>query len=257
MRIGAVILAGGYGTCRSVGGSPFPKVVERIGGAPMICRVANLVSQDTFSSRVIVVNPIYDELIREALEGAGLNNCSFVLQPRRNGAGEAVRLALPHLIDEGIDDFLVVYADMPLWRPETVTGLVQTHRTQRPVLSMVTVQRAWEYPMLNHYGRVLRNGTSEIIGIVEPADADRNQLEIQIVNPSLWMWNLDWFANHIEQVPFYPSKDGLGKERFLPPLVKIARREGCSILEHRLADAQEALGVNTLEDLELVRTCFT
>ena len=249
------MLAGGYGACRSVGGSPFPKVVEDIDGLPMICRVAGLIPETKFSPRVVVVNPIYEELIETALRDAGLNDCRFVVQPRRSGAGEAVRLAVPCLQEGGADEFLTIYGDMPLWRPETVDRLVAMHRNDGAVLSMVTVERNSEYPAFDHYGRIIRD-QGDISRVVEPADANVEEREISTVNPSLWVWNLAWFAEHIGNIPFYQSKDGLGKERFLPPLVEIAHQEGRRIAELRIEDPTEALGVNTEAELERVRQIF-
>jgi bifunctional UDP-N-acetylglucosamine pyrophosphorylase/glucosamine-1-phosphate N-acetyltransferase len=251
MKIGAVILAAGYGTCRSVGGSPFPKVAEMIGGIPMIRRVLDRVPPTLFATRVVVANPIYEELTRAAL--ADVENCTFVLQPRRSGAGEAVRLALGSLKEGGVDDFLVIYGDMPFWRRQTVKDLANLHCARSPILSMATIERKEHYPMLDHYGRVLKTADGRILRVVEPADATDEERGITTVNPSLWIWNLPWFESHIEQVPFYPSKDGLGKERFLPPLVGIAYEEGRKIEENPIFDSQEAIGVNTLEDLEMVR----
>jgi bifunctional UDP-N-acetylglucosamine pyrophosphorylase/glucosamine-1-phosphate N-acetyltransferase len=168
------------------------------------------------------------------------------------GAGDAVKSALPLLREVGCRDFLVVYADMPLWRPETISALVLEHLREMPAITMATVALDSK-AALRSYGRILRNEQGKIIGVVEPADATEEQLRTTTVNPSLYVFRREWFAENIGRVRPRERGDGYPPEIYLPPLVALAHEQGQRVAEFPIQDPTETLGVNTLAELLAVR----
>lgn len=252
----AVILAAGYGSLQP----NVPKVIESISSRedrPMIVEVVKSIKATVSScfefKPTLVVNEIYREVIANCLQAHGHSDCNFVIQPDRLGAGDAVLRAVPLLQENGWREFLVVFADMPLWRPETIRHLVLEHLHEMPAISMVTVAHG-ALSDFRRYGRILRGPKDEITGVVEPADATAEQLETsKTVNPSLYVFDLAFFVEKIYQVEPKERSDGRPPEIYLPPLVGIAHRAGRKILEVPLENPSEALGVNTLTELEEVR----
>lgn len=250
-----VILAAGYGSLHP----NVPKVIESISpcdNRPMIVEVVKSIKATVFSCfefrPILVVNELYREAIANCLQAHGHSECHFVIQPDRYGAGDAVLRAIPFLRENGWREFLVVLADMPLWQPKTIKNLALEHLHELPAISMVTAVRE-TLPVFCRYGRILRGPNDEITGVVEPADAAAEQLASKTVNPSLYVFDLAFFVEKICQVEPKERGDGRPPEIYLPPLVGIAHRAGRRILEVPLENPIEALGVNTLAELEEVR----
>ena len=253
MRIGAVVVASGHGFFRYVGGVRFPKVLEDVGGEPMISRIVRVVGAK-INPVVVIVNPLSRFRIKATLTAAGFTTCRYAVQPQRRGAADAIMRAIPILRHEGITDFLAIYADMPLWTAETIAALADQHRREQPILSMVTVPLNDGHPVgLERYGRVIRDGGEAISYVVEPVNATPEELAARTVNPSLWAWRMKWFAEHVLEVLPVSRSDGFEPECCIPPLVGIGVADGQRIIELRLGDPWEALGVNSVQELELVR----
>jgi len=254
MPIPAVILASGYGSLRSVGGLPFPKVLETVAGEPMLARIVRTVETAGFSPIVVVINPFFGEQIRTALREQ--SDLIFVAQPDRFGGADAIARTLPTLAKCGAESFLVVYGDMPLWQPEILRGLRQKHLDSGgAVISMVTISIADEHPReLERYGRILNGSVKGAVGVVEPCDATPEQLAtLTTVNPSLWMFSRKWLADHVGQIEPHVHPDGRASERHVPPLVAIAAGQGQTICEVPLSDPIQGLGVNNAGELEKIR----
>lgn len=257
MRIPGVVLAAGQGSISQHGGYPRPKVLEEVDGQPMLVRVIKAV-RAACDPCIVVVNPRFERAIKEALQQEGVEDqVCYAVQPERRGTADAVARALP-LLPNGACHFLVTYADMPLWRSVTMRGLAYGHKTSHAKLSMVTVALNGHHPPgIERYGRIVRDEMGRPQRIVEVFDAGEEFLAAtRTVNPSLWVFDRAWFESRLDQIPLRERDDGFGPERYLPPLVGMASKEGAPIFEFELEDAHEALGVNTEDDLEEVRAQF-
>lgn len=257
MKIMPVILASGYGSVRSPEGHACPKVLEFIGGKPMIVRAATALMEAGFASFFVVVNPLFGETIRKILSAWMFGKYAFAYQPMRRGAADAALQAVPLAAAEGATDILVAYADMPLWSPDTIRCLAELHRKETPLLTMITAPLDEYSPKeLWRYGRIIRSGDGTILRVVEPAAATEAELAARSVNPSLWLWNLDWIATYAPKAPFVTRQDGFDPEQQLPSLVEFAAREG-RVRELVLTNISEALGVNNAAELEVVRKAYS
>jgi bifunctional UDP-N-acetylglucosamine pyrophosphorylase/glucosamine-1-phosphate N-acetyltransferase len=251
-KVACVIPAAGYGSVCPVRSSP--KILADLGDEVMLNRIINTVMEADFADSLIVVtgNGHYGEQVREALKSVGHPKLKIVIQHERRGAGDAVAKALPHL--NGESNVLVTFGDMPLWRAQTFRMLVKAHLEHgAAAISMVTL-RVQQGHRTEKYGRIVRDGAGRILAALEPSELAGRQLPgAAFVNPSLYVFDRNWLARRLPDVPLTDKGDGFPAELHLPKLLPLAHDEGVNIVEVPLMDASEALGVNIPEELDEVR----
>lgn len=264
-KIGTIVVAAGHGTLRD-GTSKLVETVDIFRRMSMIGQVLDTVrGLEECLPQFLVLNGRFERQIAKRLERdapAAWRTMTVVHQTQRRGAADAVRVAM--LADLGAshaDAYLVVYGDMPLWRPNTLARLSALHRSadNRPVISMVTVSLAGAASprVLERYGRVLRDARGRIVNVVEPGDARPADIAVtSTVNPSLYVIDRRWFLARYNEIPPYRRADGFGDELHLPPLLAVAAREEAPVAELHLDDPEEALGVNNEDELHEVRRIF-
>ncbi len=263
--IGCIVVAAGYGSLRSgPDGKPVPKVIERINGIPMIAYPLRMAEHAGITETVVVVNPRDGAAVIAAIKssvhvGTIRRMPEFVIQHERRGSADAVLRAIPNLRARNIEHALITYGDMPKWSARSTRALLTLHRSHH-VVTMATVCRSHEYPVLDRYGRVVRNSHGEIIGIIEhnsPFITPKGYA-IQSVNPSFWIWDLEWLEQMIPKIKPFKKSDGFGDELHMPPLIHMARIDGRVIHECAFSYSvnDEALGVNTLDELHALTKQF-
>ena len=113
---------------------------------------------------------------------------------------------------------------------------------------------------VSQFGRILHDASGKIIAVKEPYqmdDTDHAQWQnCQRVNPSAWVFNVDWLMDNIQHLQPHDKGDGFAPELWLPDLVPLAVAQDKLVLELPLADYYEALGVNALSDLVRVRKIY-
>ncbi len=275
----AVIVAAGRGSWRTAtDGVPMPKVLETIGKRPIIEHLLRAVrrvqNHGGLDEIIVVINPVNGHLIREHLKPFDVQ---FAIQPDRLGAADAVKHAIVHRFGS-IDlrmrewDFVTLFADMPFWTPRTIENLLDAHQEQRALMTMGTIHLlAWSDPRLDRllkYGRVIKNDEGRIRYCVEPKVATDYELSSPFISPSLYAFDLGWFAGHATRrhEGDLDFKDARARELnqgefHLPPFARFAAQEeridvvdGKIIhipnpLEFPIDNPYEALGVNTEQEL--------
>lgn len=259
--VGGLVLAGGWGSVRG-GRSKLLEPIDPPNGLPMVVRVTRLLQNLVGSqSTHVVINHRYGTQIRHVLERHGMQQ--FVVQSDRTGAAGAVRESLPVIVrtgDPSLRHLLVLYGDMPLWRPISIARLLACHLATEgdAPISMFSIAIEVGCPeMVRRFGRILRDAQGTIIGIREPFCMESGELAVtKTVNPSAWVYDLSWLQEALPLLHPHDRGDGYTPEYWLPDLVEVAVRQGRHVNEVRLADPSEAMGVNTLEELQEVRTYF-
>src|SRR5690606_9078072 len=167
MKLTVVILAAGQGTRMH---SDLPKVLHPLGGQPMLSHVIRT-AQALQPAQTIVVHGPGGALVRERMVD---HEVRWVLQAEQLGTGHAVAQALPEIPDDHL--VLVLYGDVPLTRPETLRPLLAV--AAEGGLALLTV----ELDDPSGYGRIVRNQSGAVVGIVEHKDASPEQLRIRECN---------------------------------------------------------------------------
>jgi bifunctional UDP-N-acetylglucosamine pyrophosphorylase/glucosamine-1-phosphate N-acetyltransferase len=163
-----------------------------------------------------------------------------VVQKRLLGTADAVKEALP-LLRGFKGTVLVLYADNPLLKKETIKKLLKHHIENRPDATLLTARL--EKPA--GYGRVLRDKYASICGIAEEKDADDFQKEIKEINTGIVCFNKDRLSGALK----YVRPNNRKKEYYLTDIIGILSKRGGLIDNIVVADVDEALGINSRKDL--------
>ncbi len=187
-----------------------PKVLHEVAGRSLLAHVLDAVRQAGGTQTAVVIGPnaqaVADEAER-ALPGAQ----SFV-QIERRGTAHAV-LAAKEAIARGADDILVIFADTPLIRPQTLA------RLREPLAHGADVVVLGFRPRdPTGYGRlVIEDG--ELTAIREELEASARERRITLCNAGLMAFAGDKALAIIERI----GNDNRKGEFYLPDAVAIAR----------------------------------
>ena len=127
----------------------------------------------------IVVVPADDPELERHLQGRAV----AAVQPQPRGTGDALLAARAAL--GTCENVLVLPADMPLVSYETVTNLLAAHRASGAAATVLTALARDP----SSYGRIERDATGRLIGIVEAADDSRRTGPAE-VNGGLYVFSL-------------------------------------------------------------------
>ena len=129
VRWGTLVLAAGQGNRMN---SDLPKVLHPLCGLELVRHVLAAIQASGAPTPLVVVPPDYQQ-IRQAL-GSG---ASFVVQGEPRGTADAVARAQT-LLEGQVDALLVVNADLPLIRPDTLKRLQLAFSESEAVLALLT-----------------------------------------------------------------------------------------------------------------------
>ncbi len=237
MNLEVIVLAAGKGKRMQ---SDLPKVLHTLAGRPLISHV--LETATALNPRAIHVVCSQDiESVRAATGGDAVR---WVVQAEQRGTGHAVQQALPGASRDAL--VLVMYADVPLVRCETLRALI--NRAGQSGVSLLTAIP--DDP--TGYGRILRDSEGRIEGIIEERDATDDQRAINEVNtgilvapvPALGRW-LARVTNQNDQEEFY-----------LTDVAALANQDNVVIHGLVAPTKEEVLGVNSRQDLALLERVY-
>lgn len=231
-NIACIILAAGKGERMK---SDLPKVMHPICSRPMLAYVLDLVRELKIKKVSAVLGHKHQEVRK--LIPAGID---VVIQDRLLGTADAVKRALP-LLRNFKGTVLILYADNPLLRTETIRGLLDFQQKNNPDVTLLTAQL--EKPC--GYGRILRDRYSSICGIAEEKDADDFQKNIKEVNTGIVCFHKDKLAGAIRDV----RPNNRKKEFYLTDVIGIFYKKGYLVDSVKVSDTQEVLGINSHLDL--------
>lgn len=229
MKITSIILAAGKGTRMK---NNIPKVLNECSGRTLLEHV--ILAQQKISSSVKVIanstlltSPLYKKLEQQySLES--------IIQPQQLGTADAVKHALP------ISDpwTLVLCGDIPLLTESSLLALCE-NSTDLTLL-------AFKADNPEGYGRVVTDG-KKVKEIVEEKDANTHIKSIDLCNTGVMLIATSILEKIITQI----DNNNSAGEFYLTDLIKLAVQAEYKVT-YVLADQQEAMGVNDLEQLALV-----
>jgi len=226
VNIAIVILAAGQGKRMK---SDLPKVLQPLAGKPLLQHVIDTaVTLDPTSLHVVYGHG--GDRVREALADAPVT--SWILQAEQLGTGHAVQQALPSLRDDDIA--LVLYGDVPLVRSETLRSLVSLASPES--MGLLTVML--EDP--TGYGRVLRDTTGRVVGIVEQKDATAEQKNIREGNTGVMAIPVKHLRGWLGRL----RNENAQGEYYLTDIIAMAVADGIKVVPLAESSVAEVLGVN-------------
>ncbi len=223
--LSVVILAAGQGKRMK---SDLPKVLQPIAGKSMLGHVletAHALKPHT----TCVVYGHGGEAVRAAHPDAQIH---WALQEPQLGTGHALLQALPHIPNDGIT--LVLYGDVPLITDATLQVLIDAARSG--CLAWLT-QRVANPAGL---GRILRDASGKVTGIVEDKDATPDQKRIDEINTGF----LACPTRHLARwLPALGNRNAQG-EYYLTDILAMAVNEGVVVETSSTTNEWEVAGVN-------------
>jgi len=238
MSIALVILAAGQGTRMN---SDLPKVLHKIGGAPMLVHAIRS-GEVLEPSRIIVVTGHGGEQV-----GAAACNyqpaVDIAVQEQQLGTAHAVAQAREAL--EGFDgDVIVLYGDTPFIRPDTLERM-QAARTAHDVVVL-----GFEAADPGRYGRLVMDGQN-LERIVEFKDATDEERRITLCNSGVVAANAEVLMELIDGV----GNENASGEFYLTDIIELARSRGLSAGAVTCEEA-ETLGINSRTELARAEALF-
>ena len=184
----------------------------------------------------VVVGHQRDEIM-ESLAGKSVD---FVVQEQQLGTAHAVSEFLKQnpTIEEG--DLLVLSGDTPLLQSATLQNAMDLHTQKQAVITLLTM----ELQDATGYGRVVRHTSGSIERIVEEADANEKEKEIQEVNSGVYIFDIPKLRTLLPLV----QSENKQKEFYLPDVIALALKRGWTVLPRKVP-ASEVLGINTKAEL--------
>ena len=224
----AVILAAGKGTRMK---SALPKVLHAVGGRPMLRHVMTAAEQAGAKRTIVVVGFGGDQV--QAKIGAA---AEYVLQAEQLGTGHAMMQVQPVLAGFS-GTILLLCGDTPLLTDKTLLALVAAHQQSGAAATVLTAMPA----DATGYGRILRNESGQVLGIVEQKDATPEQKKIGEINTGIYCF---------EAAPLFAALAGLTcnnaqGEYYLTDVLAILAQAGQQVGAVEVADFQETLGINS------------
>jgi bifunctional UDP-N-acetylglucosamine pyrophosphorylase/glucosamine-1-phosphate N-acetyltransferase len=229
LPLNVVIMAAGKGTRMK---SATPKVLQRLGGRPLVQHVLDTASS-LGARQVVLVTGHGADVVEAALShSVGLQ---FVRQMPQLGTGHCVQQAVPCLPDDD-SITLILSGDVPLTQAETLRRLIEQCAGKH--LALLTI----EFDDPTGYGRVIRDTFgSGVATIIEHKDASQAQRALRECYSGImaaptrllkqWLAKLD---NHNAAGEFY-----------LTDVVKHAVSGGTQVVATCITDTAQVDGVNS------------
>jgi len=232
----ALILAAGKGTRMK---SDLHKVLHPIAGRPMLGHLIEAVDQLGASRKLVVA-------------GAGRDQVeAFVTPLGVEVTTQEPQLGTAHAVQQGEaalrnfnGDVLILYGDVPLIRPETMTRMLdRLHADDAPAVVVLGFRPA--DPLA--YGRILAAAEGRIDKMVEYKDASPAERAVDLCNSGLMAVR----ASDLWPLLARVGNDNAAGEYYLPDIVMIAAADGrnSAVIE---AEAWEVAGVNSRLELAMV-----
>jgi bifunctional UDP-N-acetylglucosamine pyrophosphorylase/glucosamine-1-phosphate N-acetyltransferase len=227
-RVTVVVLAAGKGVRMN---SKLPKVLHPVAGRPMLLWSMAAARALDPARTLVVTNPTHDG-VQAALNGEG----QTVAQAKQLGTGHALaQVAAQHRASGPV---VVLYADAPLLRGETLRGLLAEHERSQAAVTLLTAKL--ENP--TGYGRIVRARNGVFREIVEEKDATGEQKEIHEVNSGVYVFSGRELWPALAKLE---NKNRAG-EYYLTDIVRLIKGKVQTVL---VEDGDEILGINDRREL--------
>lgn len=243
----AIILAGGKG--KRMRDPSRNKVCYPVAGIPVINRIIETYKNCGFQDIILVIGHRYEDVISTVEEK--FDDINFVYQKEPLGTGDAVRCASDYLESIGYERELFISAG-----DKIVDGSL--------LVKMREIFEDRDYDLLfatsishkGEFGRVLRDDSGRILGIVEAKDIEllkkNNNLEMlkllensNETNQSLYFIKAPLLYRAIKQL----KRDNAQQEEYITDIVSILASTGAKIETFIVDDETKILSFNTPQEL--------
>ncbi|HEU0086489.1 MAG TPA: bifunctional UDP-N-acetylglucosamine diphosphorylase/glucosamine-1-phosphate N-acetyltransferase GlmU [Pseudonocardiaceae bacterium] len=234
-RTTAIVLAAGAGTRMR---SATVKVLHPVAGRPLVEHAVRAAAGLHPEQLVVVVGHGRDAVRAHLRRLAGTlgREVRSAVQAPQHGTGHAVSCALDTL-PAGLSGTIVVSCgDLPLLATATLAELVAEHHHSGQAVTLLSA----EVDDPTGYGRVLRDSSGAVLGIVEDRDATPAQRVHTEINSGIYAFDAAVLRTLLSGL----SRSNSQGERYLTDVVGLARAAGLAVGAHPCPDPWQVAGVN-------------
>ena len=235
----AIVLAAGKGTRLHTDDIDAPKVMREANGKPLLWYVLDALSFIDKKDTILVVGYKKDSVIDR------FDGYTYALQSEQLGTGHAV-MAAKETLAEHKGALLVCYGDMPAIKRDVYQQLLNTHVEQGNDCTLLTGQSNLKMS----FGRILRDENGAFVHVVEEKDCTPEELKIKELNTGVYVFDTPKLLGALKEL----KNDNSQGEYYVTDVPAIMKKQGAKIGIYSRALGDDIIGVNTLEQLELVES---
>jgi len=224
MSLSVVILAAGKGTRMK---SNKPKVLHELAKKSLVEHVYDT-AKSLGAEEIVVVYGHGGEMVKQACAHF---DAKWVEQKEQLGTGHAVKQAFDSV--KLSNNILVLYGDVPLTSQQTLEDLLEGTENK---IGLLTVDLDKPFG----YGRIIRNESHKVTGIVEQKDASEEQQKIKEVNSGILSCQGETLQRLLSEINNQNSQG----EYYLTDIFALAANEGIEIKTSKATQSYEVEGVN-------------
>jgi bifunctional UDP-N-acetylglucosamine pyrophosphorylase / glucosamine-1-phosphate N-acetyltransferase len=223
-----------------------PKPLHLVCGRPMVMHVIHAMSGLDVERTIVVVGHGAERVSRKVTEQAPSDlNVSFVEQRSQGGTGDAVTVALTAFDDSfDIDDtstVLVLPADTPLLRPETLAALIAQHEAEGNAATILTAAPTTE----SASGRITRDKYDRVASIVEAHQASADERATAEVSTGVFAFRRDLLGPALRRLaPDTMARPAGFSQYFLTDVIAVLHDTGHRVGAHQVGDPAETQAVH-------------
>jgi bifunctional UDP-N-acetylglucosamine pyrophosphorylase/glucosamine-1-phosphate N-acetyltransferase len=238
--VAAVVLAAGEGK-RMKGDRA--KVMYEVRGKALLGHVLDRIAALGIERTVVVVGFRREPVIALS-ESRG---AATAVQELQCGTGHAFKQAVPALGDFR-GTVLVLCGDTPLLTVGTLWRLLETHHARGAAATVLSA----DLPDPSGYGRVVRDREGDIERIVEDKDATPAERALHEINTAIYAFEYPEITGVLGEI----RAENRQGEYYLTDVVSLLRERGRRVAVLKTDDAREALGVNTVDQLQEAEAAY-
>lgn len=230
----AIVLAAGKSKRMQ---SELPKVLHPACGRPIVEYVLDA-ARAAGAGHIVLVVGHKAEQVQGALQHH--NDVSFALQTEQLGTGHAV-MCTRDLLADHIGAVLILAGDTPLLKGESLGELLEFLRREGADCVVGTARTENNFGL----GRIVRDEEGHFLRIVEQRDATPEEQQITEINTGCFAFKGPALFEALNLVRPENSQG----EYYLTDCAEILRKLGRNVIAACTLDIQEAMGINTQEQL--------
>ena len=211
-----------------------PKALQALAGKPMLSHVLSEAEKIKPDQTIVVHSPKHTDLVKNVT--ANFRTTKLVAQEQPLGTGDALKAAIPRL-DKG-NNVLVLLGDVPMIKAKTLKTLKEGVKN----VDILVLTTKLETP--TGYGRIKRDGQNNVMAIVEEAECNNEEKEINEINSGI----IAFSREHLEELLSGLDASNKKGEYYLTDAIETAYNRGLSV-DTIITSSSEVFGVNNKKDL--------
>lgn len=230
-NVSSIILAAGEGTRMK---SACPKVLHLLGGKALLSHILDTAKDLRLAQNVLVTGFSKDQVLAY-LAQQHYDDVHIAVQREQLGSGHAVLQAAKFFAGFS-GDVLILCADVPLIKKESLENLVSQHRKQKNAATILTTRIGNPFG----YGRIVRNGDNGVEKIIEEKDASEIERKIDEINSGIYCFKAELLFKVLGKIKPNNKK----KEYYLTDAIELLRRQNLKIGAMLSENNWEVMGIN-------------